>query len=189
MIGLLLIDTACNYIPRPILSLWLMGTLIFTFILRNEILALFSARFIDKIDSIDDIGLRNLKVLVQSDSNQMSVLKTKIRLQHILPIAWTDLWTVETKEKVLSGSHVLVFNEDKLDVMVSVNPEYPLRISNEKRDLRFGYYLFRVDLNRTLERKVNKWSVRFVLDRLFLLNRSLLCVVSRYWAKLASMAT
>ena len=132
-----------------------MGTLIFTFILRNEILALFSARYVDKIDTIDDLKTRNLKVLVQNDTTQTWRLRS-LNPHNMVPVIWTDFWTVDTKAKILGGTHVLVSTEDKLE-FIALDPKYPFRISEEKMDMRFGFYLLRQDINRTLHRRVDKW--------------------------------
>lgn len=109
----------------------------------------------DKIDSVEDIKARNMKVLVQNDAHSRWLLRG-LNSHNIVPIVWSDFWTLETKQKILSGSYVLISNEDKLDVMAR-NHEYPFRLSTEKRGMRFGFYLLRADVNKTLERKVNRW--------------------------------
>lgn len=137
--------------------LWIFGTLIFTFILKNEILASLSAQYSEKIDSIEDVKKFKLRVLVEERSFQHEFLSQQIDQTLIEPINSKDFWKLENDEKVLSGTHVLFTSEDVVVFKKMENIDYPYRTSEEMKNLKMSFFLFSRSINDTLIAKLNQW--------------------------------
>ena len=144
-------------IPRNVFVLWIFGTLIFTFILKNEILASLSAQYSEKIDSIEDVKKFKLRVLVEERSFQHEFLSQQIDQTLIEPINSKDFWKLENDEKVLSGTHVLFTSEDVVVFKKMENIDYPYRTSEEMKNLKMSFFLFSRSINDTLIAKLNQW--------------------------------
>jgi hypothetical protein len=132
--------------------------MILTFLFKNEILASLSSTREDIIDSFTDLLNKKIISLVLENSIQHRILKESLKndTKLIETITWDDLWKVSTIEKILKGSHALIYAEARLVEIRKNNHNFPLRLSERRRYLKLSSFIMKKDIDFGIETKINK---------------------------------
>jgi len=147
---------------RSILINWIIATMVLTFLFKNQILASLSSTHEDLIDSFDDLRDKKITTLVMENSFQYRILKRLLpkRDTHLIQtISWNDLWSVSTLEKILKGSHALIYAEGRLVEIKKIYRKYPLRVSEKRRFLKLSSFIMRNNIQYDIKTKINTVSV------------------------------
>ena len=146
---------------RKILIFWLFATFIISNLFKNEILASLMAKRTLLVDSLEDLKDRQLKAFVPDGSSQhkdlISTYKENCNQdceKYIEKITWPELWSVHTMGKVLAGTHVIVYTEEKLVTLFELYKKYPLHLSDTREQLTVGAFLMRKDIEPETKQKI-----------------------------------
>jgi hypothetical protein len=136
----------------------MLGTMILTFLFKNEILASLSSTREDIIDSFTDLVNKKIISLVLKNSIQHRILKEKLKndTKLVETIEWDDLWKVSTLGKILKGNHALIYAEGRLVEIRKNNHHFPLHLSERRRYLKLSSFIMKKDIDFGIETKINK---------------------------------
>ena len=135
-----------------------MISLIFSIILKNEILESLISTRDNNIDSLNDLSTSQINAFV--DGNNSFYLRFKnlfIEKQiQIELIDYGDIYSKKTLTKILKGTHVLIHVERELKHIYMFNYKYPLHLSKSNSYLWPRGFIMKKSIEKTIEDKIKK---------------------------------
>ena len=135
-----------------------MTSLIFSLILKNEILVSLISTRDNNIDSLNDLIKTQINTIVDVNSSfyrrfKNEFLKKQIRIE---PIDYKNIFKEKTITKILYGTHALVLSENRLKHVYMLNYKYPLHKSKSNANLFPRGIIMKKSIDKTIEENIKK---------------------------------
>ena len=135
-----------------------MISLIFSMILKNEILVSLISTRDNNIDSLNDLSTSQINVFADGNNSfyrRFKNLFVEKQIQ-IEPIDYRDIYSEKTLTKILKGTHVLIHVESELKYICMFNYKYPLHLSKSNSYLWPKGFIMKKSIEKTIEDKIKK---------------------------------
>ena len=135
-----------------------MISLIFSMILKNEILVSLISTRDNNIDSLNDLSTRQINAFVDGNNSFYRRFKDLFVEKQISiePIDYRDIFSEKILIKVMQGTHVLIHVESELKHIYMFNYKYPLHLSKSNSYLWPRGFIMKKSIEKTIEDMIKK---------------------------------
>lgn len=152
---------------RTIIISWIIGSMIVSFYLKNDIRAKFLSGKDVLIDSLNDLEATDVGIFVYQQSFQHRTLKPLIGSERLELIEWTDIWSQKVVRSIMKNTHVLVYESGRLDTILKFNNQFPLYLSRHNQDLRIRSFVMQKNVSKVFKKQIDNLAQLLTVSGLF----------------------